>query len=254
MDDSYELLRMTSKIDTARPIQLQEPDYSADSLTLRYSPPASGAVSRLNDEEDSTLGEYSFELSKPYASVKNETNVNLLFAPSLCVKGIHSSAPSALALSVGDKDSDTESFNFDTRVVSWRGLTALPTGETWDWPSYGSEYPLAAFVLTASTADTSGLPSSDKCSLCFEDRDNVKGLHKYWEERVSRYACGRRMTLYLKLSPFDIETLLFDGDSWRRTDRCMFRIGAEDSVWRLEKIVDYNPEEASVKCVFVRAQ
>ena len=69
-------------------------------------------------------------------------------------------------------------------------------------------------------------------------------------ERLSR---ARRVTLYLHLSPTDVEPVAMP-DRLAYDFRALYRltIDGEPALFRLEEICDYNPDAPSVKCRFVQ--
>ena len=121
-------------------------------------------------------------------------------------------------------------------------MVPLPEGERWDWPGYGDSYPFLAFHSP-----------EQGWTLGFENRDGVVGLHSYWDSTVDTLSHARRVTLYLHLTPTDVEPLAMP-DRLANDFRALYRltIDGEPALYRLEEVCDYNPEQASVKCKFVQ--
>ena len=80
----------------------------------------------------------------------------------------------------------------------------------------------------------------------------MEGLGRYWQERVDALNYSRRITLYLHLSPDEVEAIAFP-NSTGHDFRAVYRLRLEDEevLCRLEEVVDYNPMASSTKCVFV---
>ena len=147
--------------------------------TLAYRSEAGGAVERFNREWVITLGSWSRTTQSEVALQGEKREAQLIFSPTLSVAGVVPTAQSAMLLEVGDRDGD-ELADTALRVVRYEGLQALPKGERWGFPSYGTSYPLAAFHLP------------ERFTLCFEDRDSAEGLHRYYDGEWLRDDRGRR--------------------------------------------------------------
>ncbi len=113
-------------------------------------------------------------------------------------------------MQVGDRDDVQEDgTNFTPRIVRFAGLHPLPAGERWGYPSGLAEYPLAAFHFTGDAA-TEGF------TLCFEDRDGIRGLHHRYDRQAAQEATCQRITLSLRLAPHEFESLFTPGTGMRR--------------------------------------
>lgn len=113
-------------------------------------------------------------------------------------------------------------------------------------PLRGARYPLAAFHF-AGDAATEGF------TLCFEDRDGQRGLHRYYDAQFGRERLRQRITLWLRLAPHQIEQLfLCDGPTPDIRSVFLFRIGGERVRCILSKIHGYDPAAAAVRCSFDR--
>ena len=237
----------SDKTDFSQPVERREiaPEVHAV-RTWRYRE-GDGAVTRFDADADSPLGSWSFSADS-YATLQGEKVVqNPLFRPSLNSAGHYLNAPSALLLQVGDRDdAEQDGTNFTPRIVRYSGMHQLPAGERWGYPSGQDKYPLAAFHF-AGDAVTDGF------TLCFEDRDRLKGLHRYYDRQVQREATRERIDLALQLAPHEFEAL-FTPDMGVPDIRSVFRIDTGAGVVRaiLHEVGSYDPENPSVRCTFER--
>ena len=206
-----------------------------------------GAVNRFNAGAGSPFGEWSVRTDSYAAREGDQVLRNPLFRPTLSEAGHYANAPSAQIMQVGDRDDVQEDgTNFTPRIVRFAGLHPLPAGERWEYPSGLAEYPLAAFHFTGDAA-TEGF------TLCFEDRDGVRGLHRYYDLQTGRESAGRRITLSLRLAPHEFESLFTPGTGMPDL-RSVFRLdtGGEEIRATLHAIESYDPQAASARCTFTR--
>ena len=208
-------------------------------LTFRYRG-GDRSVAQWNMSEEDDLGRWSAALDNAYAPEEEKVYTNPLFTPSLGTAGCLPSAPSASWLQAGGGYFGHD-LNFVPRIVHFAGMQPLPAGEKWGWPSYGDSYPLISF------------DRHDGTTLCFEDRGGRRGLHRFWDVNIDTYNNGRRLTLWMRLSPQDVEALVRP-NSMKHDFRALFRfdIDGEPGDWRLEEVVDYDPRAASTKCIFIK--
>ena len=206
-----------------------------------------GAVTRFDADEETTLGSWSFEAAS-YAALQGEKVLrNPLFAPSLNSTGHYLNAPSARLLQVGDRDdAEDDGTNFTPRIVRYVGIKPLPENERWGYPSGQNEYPLIAFLFP-------GDDTTEPFTLGFEDRDGAQGLHRYYDRQVRREAARERISLRLRIAPHEFEALFAPGTG-APDIRSAFRIDTGEGIVTaaLREIDDYDPREASVKCLFER--
>ena len=108
------------------------------------------------------------------------------------------------------------------------------------------EYPLAAFHFAGDGA-AAGF------TLCFEDRDGVRGLHRFYDRQTTREARRERIALSLRLASDEFAALLAPGTG-APDIRSVFRIDTGTGVVRalLDTVEEYDPEAASVRCTFTR--
>ena len=237
----------SGKTDFSQPVErVQIAPEIHEVRTWRYQD-GDGAVTRFDAGQEIPLGAWSFAADS-YAAVQGEKVLrNPLFSPSLNSVGHYLNAPSALILQVGDRDdAEEDGTNFTPRIVRYAGIHPLPGGERWGYPSGRAEYPLAAFHF-AGDASEAGF------TLCFEDRDGLEGLHRYYDRQVRREAVRERIVLSLRLAPHEFEALLTPG-AGAPDIRSVFRIDTGAGVVRavLHAVGGYDPGKASVRCTFDR--
>ena len=119
-----------------------------------------------------------------------------------------------------------------------------PEGERWGAPWLGASYPLAAFHFGGDAA-------AEPFTLCFEDRDGAAGLHRFYDGRLAQEAACRRIALSLRIEPHEYEAL-FAAGTGAPGIRSVFRLdtGRGAVAATLEGIDGYDPEAASVRCLF----
>ncbi len=246
----------TSRIDLSRPIQVEELGSElAREMVWSYRS-GDNAVSRFNRTNGGQLGRWSTRVDNTAAADSVRVWENAMFTPSLTVANAWAGAPSALVLQAGSSSTDegfeavveaTEDLNFLPKIVRYEGMKALPTGESWGWPVADDGAP--AYPKAAFHAPESGY------TLCFEDRDGCTGLHTAWDQDVGLWNNSRRVTLWLALSPTDVENIWLPtgyGVDFRST--IALTIDGEHGLYRLEEIVDYDPAAVSTKCVLVKSE
>ena len=171
---------------------------------------------------------------------------NPLFTTGINRSNLYAFAPSASILQVGDSGTEGSMEQpFTPHIVRYVGMTPLPDGEIWGATGEG-RYPLAAFFFEGNN-EVAGF------SLCFENREGITGLHRYFDDEIKRLATRQRLSLTLRLTPAEIEQLLSadtNGPSIRDTFR--LDIFNESSLYRLESLNYYNPTTRSAECTFIR--
>ena len=151
-------------------------------------------------------------------------------------------APSASILQVGDIDSNGEDMGtFTPRIVCYKGLQALPEGESWGATSRLNSYPYAAFLDEKSI------------NLCFEERNDIEGLNHYYYPMLLRQCNSHLVTLDLYLTTAEMATL-FTADGAKPSLRSRFRfdILGESSLFRLAKVESWDTDSNIVRCSFER--
>ena len=201
---------------------------------------ADDASHKFNTENETTLGKWSFR--NPLYGTKDSTKRvgNKLFATTLNISDILACAPSASIIQIGDvgEEKSYESA-FTPRIVCYKGMKRLPEGESWGGNSRTENYPYAAFLDNEST------------NLCFENRNNIEGLHRYHLPTLLRQRDCRRVTLNLYLTTAEIASLFTaDGSIPSLRTKFRFNIQGESQLFRLVEVGEWDMESNLVQCTF----
>lgn len=205
------------------------------------------ASEKYNKLHNTELGEWKTENPTFGATDSTERTVNPLFTTAVNSTNVYAVAPSASLVQVGDKAAEgSMDAPFTPNIIRYAGLEPLPEGESWGSPLNEPLYPLAAFHF-------SGDDRREGFTLCYEDRDGIEGLHKYFDKSMQRVAQGKRVEATLVLSPFEI-TELFELETVGPTIKDNFRLSVfgDDRLYRIESIKSYNPDTQSARCVFIQ--
>lgn len=199
------------------------------------------ATQAFNRENATTLGRWSFR-NPLYGTKRSSKRLgSRLFTTTLNTSNILGSAPSASIMQVGDVGGEEENFEvaFTPRIVCYKGMRTLPEGESWGIATRIDRYPYAAFV------------DEESINLCFEKRNNIEGLNRYYLPMLQRQQESRRVTLDIRLTTAEIATL-FTADGRKPSLRTLFRINiqGESLPFRLAKIEHWNAESNIVRCTF----
>ena len=207
---------------------------------LSYQP-TDGAAAAYTRGEECELGTWDYHVENYAAKRSTQSLLNPLFHPTASFAGATSSAPSAMVLTVGDRDMLDDGGCVEPRVVLYHGMVALPEGEYWPSPSGYGAYPLAAFHSEEMSA-----------SLCFDDRDGCRGLHRYYDAELAEATTRQMLECDVHILPHEYAAL-FDPNS-EVTLRSHFRLEAcgQNSLFRLERIENYNPKTHVARCIFAR--
>ncbi|MBO7263315.1 MAG: hypothetical protein J6U93_02195, partial [Alistipes sp.] len=168
--------------------------------------------------------------------------LNPLFHPIASMPTLVGTAPSASVLVVGDRDSVAEEAYIEPRIVLYYGVQKLPVGEYWPASNEESGYPLAEFH-SVEKGET----------LCFEDRDDIQGLHRYYDNELKECATRQQLTTNIYLPPEQYISLL-DPNSDGANIRSRFRLNIQGSsaLFRLDAIEGYDYKRHIVRCRFQR--
>lgn len=246
-----EVVDFTERIDPSVPIVVEElGDDSSRLFRLAYRA-GDGAVEEWKKQTGEVYGEWSAPIHNLFAKEGARSVENNLFVASLSRQGEVALAPSASLIATKSSGASAkrqcvQNLNFPTKILSFRGMRPLPEGEVWGFPQ-GSEgeYPLLTFFDDGSLGGT-------PCSLLFEDRDGVEGLHKWWDGEVDTLNFSRRLVARVHLRPEEMESLCgFNGVGCDFRSLYMLRVEGERVLCRLERVCDYNPNEPSVEMAFV---
>lgn len=204
-----------------------------------------GASARLAEADGLPFGSWRAETESAACIAGDEKRTNPLFCPTVSASGGFQGAPSLLLPQVGDRDAVSDAgVNFTPRILRWCGLRTLPEGERWGDPAGGRDYPFAAFHF-AGDADCEGF------TLCFDDRDGVPGLHRFYDREETLLAQRRHVALSLRIEPHEFESLFVPSPAAPDL-RSVFRIRTDEGTFRatLRRIEAYDPAAASVRCTF----
>lgn len=236
----------SDKIDYSKPITIYEPGGDMEkNIEFEYQT-GDGAVTRWNHANQQTLGKWEAKIENKQAKDSSRAYCNTLFTASINYSGDYPDANSASLVQAGDRDiktsERTEDLNFPPKIVIFEGLEKLPDGQQWGWPANNNKYPLLYFH------------NPQKNTLCFEDRDGIKGLNKYWKELFKICNNSKYIEANIDLQPKDIEpfiTPLQKPQDFRNVFK--LKIDGETATYRLLEIKDYDPAEGnSTKCVFMK--
>lgn len=204
--------------------------------------PADGVTSRLSGDKDEVLGEWSAMVNSYATKQSVDSRINPLFMPTATCAGLVSSAPTAELPVVGDRDILSEDDYVTPRILLYQGLVPLPEDETWPISVGVTRYPHVAFH-SPQYGET----------LCFEDRDECEGLHRYYDSELRERATRQLLTTQIYLPPEEY-VALFDPAGVGATIRSRFRltVGGNSSIFRLEEVVSYDTESYMAECRFQR--
>ena len=211
-------------------------------LTQLSYQPSDGVVGYCYDNDGGEFGSWRYSVDS-YASKQSVRSIlNPIFHPIASMATLVGTAPSASVLVVGDRDSLTEAEYIEPRIVLYHGVKTLPTGEYWPAPYNKESYPLAAFH-SVDEGET----------LCFEDRDGVEGLHRYYDNELKERATRQMLTTDIYLPPEQYAVLL-DPNTNGANLRSRFRLNIEGTpaLFRLDAIEDYDTKKYLARCRFQR--
>lgn len=232
----------SAKVDLSEPIEVADMALEEnDRFTLAYRVEDDGAVSRFNAGSESPFGEWTTQIESRATTLGERRKVNRLFTPTISSQP-YASAADAWVMQVGDRDADQVGV-VSARVVRYEGLVSLGPSQRWGYPSYDQRYPLATFHLAG------------KMSLCFEDRDQMTGLHKHYDAELRQIAHRRRVRLKLKLTPLEL-TSLAEWESEQANLRSTFvlNLSGQRATYYLEAVEGYDVATQRALCRFVRTE
>lgn len=202
--------------------------------------PADGAVGYRYDEKE--FGTWRFNV-KSYATKQSvQRLINPVFSPTATCANFVGTAPSAELLTVGNRDIVTQDGVLEPRIVLYHGLKTLPEDENWPSPYSQDAYPLASFHSVEFQE-----------SLCFEDRDGVEGLHRYYDNELKECATRQLLTTDIYLPP-EQYAQLFDPATIGANIRSRFKLNIEgsSSLFHLDAIESYDTKSYIARCRFQR--
>jgi len=234
-----------SKSDFSQPVVYEDRALDIHALRKWCYQAGDGAVSRFEKEHDEEFGSWSVATTSQAALRGEKRLSNPLFAPTLNASKTLLNAPSALLMQIGDRDNLTD-VSFTPRIVCYAGLHTLPKSEYWGEPANRNAYPLAAFHF-AGDDQTAGF------TLCFENRDGLQGLNRFYRQQALAEDCSQRITLSLQIAPHEYESL-FTPDNGMPDIYSVFRIdtGMGEVRSTLDTVGEYNPDTGIIRCTFNR--
>ena len=239
MVDRERVIDWSDRIVTSQPILIDEAAKGADEAVRHGYLRGDGAAARYDQQNVDFYGDWVGEVHSKLADEGERNARSQLFAPTINAVGTIALAPSVSLPQVGDRDlDDPAQLYFPNKILIYNGLRVLPDDERWGL--LAGAYPLTTFI-------------SDEGSLCFEDRDGVEGLHRYYDAHYEELNTARRVTLTLQLSAADLLPILTT-DPAQRDLRAAFRltIGGEEGLYRLDAVEEYAADEGVARCRFVQ--
>lgn len=236
----------SEKIDLSQPLRISDLGVDAPQWVERRYKEGDYASEQYNEQSSTQIGCWRVG-NQVYGALDTIKVVeNPLFTTGINKCGVYALAPSASLLQVGDSAAEGAIDSpFTTHIVRYLGLRPLPEGEVWG-PLGEAKYPLAAFFF-AGDEKTMGF------SLCFEPRDGVLGLCRYFEAHAERVAKRQRLVATLSLSPAEVMALLsIESEGATIRDTFRLKLFNESSLYRLESLKNYNPTTKSAECTFIR--
>ena len=93
----------------------------------------------------------------------------------------------------------------------------------------------------------------ESINLCFEERNDIEGLSRYYRPMLLRQSNSHLITLDLYLTTAEMATL-FTADGTKPSLRSRFRfdILGESSLFRLAKVERWDTDSNIVQCSFER--
>lgn len=216
-------------------------DGKREQLALCYRTEGDGAVARYNQSSGEVFGQWLHQSSSYLADQGVEQRRNKLFCPTLNATGIFHSAPSASIMQVGDRDADQVAA-VATRIVRYAGMRPLPAQERWGYPSFGREYPYAAFH------------SPGEFTLCFEDRDSAEGLHHRYDREFETKERRCELELSLRIEPHTLRGLITQSDR-EPSIRSRYRLNltGQRATYHISAVESYDAVTQVARCRMARS-
>lgn len=230
------------KIDDSKPLIIEEEGREKNRTErLRYKP-GDATIERFKNKTGVDYGAWVASVENKFAQAGERIRENPLFTASFDEKGSLNGAADASLIVAGNRNSEEGDLNFPPKIVRYTGLKKLPQQQRWGWPSYGEEYPLVMFHSAGE----------DWYTLCFDDEGGQLGLKNYHESAYDRINKSKRLTVYLHLTPSDMEAILYPNSAERDfRGNFIFRIRGEKIRGRLTAISGYDPSKGdSTRCTF----
>lgn len=208
---------------------------------LGYQNP-DGAVGYCYGEDKGVFGSWCFGVESYATKQSLQRVLNPVFHPTASFANLVGTASSAEILTVGDRELVSDDKVVLPRIVLYYGLRSLARGEQWPSPFCTTAYPYASFHSVAKGE-----------TLCFEDRDGLEGLHRFYDNELSEGASRQMLTTNIYLPPEEYVALP-DPDASGVNIRSRFRlnVGGSSSLFRLDAIENYDPKSYIARCRFQR--
>ena len=231
----------TQKIDPEKPVVWEDTGsdrYQIETLGYRSG---DAPTERADVGSGTTFGEWSVRSGNRFARRGEKRIKNPLFTATRDERNSLRSAPDASLIVVGDRSEKQKTPGFPEKIIRYLGMMPLPAGQQWGWPAPAQEYPAAGFS-----------PAMDWFTLCFDDENGQLGLRHYHQPLYELAEKGKKLTLYLHLSPSDIEAVRYPNSTCRDfRGNFIFRIRGEKFQARLVEISGYDPAGGgSTRCSF----
>lgn len=204
--------------------------------------PADGAVSHCYGVDKDEFGQWQYVVDSYATKQSVDGRPNPIFHPTASMPTLVGTAPSASILVVGDRDVLDDTAYIEPRIVLYHGIKELPKKEYWPAPFSRDIYPSAAFHS-----------AEDGETLCFEDRDGVEGLHRYYDRELRECATCQSLTTDIYLPPEQYVALL-DPNNGGANLRSRFRLNIQNTsaLFRLDAIEGYDSKRHVARCRFQR--
>lgn len=204
------------------------------------------ATKSYNKANDTDFG--SWKVENPTYGAKNSTKsiVNPLFTTGINKTDIYAPAPSASIMQVGDNAAEgSMDTPFTTHIVRYAGVVPLPEDEIWGASALENKYPLAAFFFEGDS-------NTEPFSLCFEDRQGIQGLNRYFTAQAYRTAHAVRLKAAVRLSIAELEALLsLETEMATIRDSFILDTLPQRGRFRIESIEKYDLERQLAICTFI---
>ncbi len=226
---------------------LEESDREEHALRLYGYLEGDGSVERFNNRTGEHFGRWSVQMDSTGTLSGVERLTNPLFSPTLNTTGYFKNAPSSSVPVVGNRDDieSVDTLSFTPRIVCYKGLRPLPATERWGYPAEEGSYPFAAFHFAGEEKEAG-------FTLCFEDREGVPGLHRFYDHEMRHRNLAQRLRVSLLIGCDEMEALGHYSWNGEVGINVTFRLKIEEEPVRarLEKIESYDPEHKIARCCF----
>ena len=240
--EETEIVDWTTRIDYTEGVCVEDAGIDTPQIHSFASLDADRATHQFNLDNDTELGSWSH--CNPLYGTKSSVSKrgDSLFTPTINSCDILGYAPSASLMKVGDVGAEEGlDIAFTPHIVCYKGMRALPNGECWLAGEKLSQYPYAAFF------------DDEEINLCFEERNGIEGLNRYYRPHLQRLCEAQIVTLDLCLSTAEIASLL-TANGPLPSLRKLFRLNlrGESSLYRLVGVEGWREHNTTVRCRFLR--